>query len=179
MSAARVVAISARAPEPLRAVATGPRPDRAGRASAFVGLLFVAATLLVRPAPVADRVVQLVGVPAPGWYEADDLAAAARLAGAEPPRLAAGDVVDGSTVTLLDGWVVPTRSLAPTATRVFGGRLSLNHASAEELEGLPGIGPALTARIVAGRPYRSLADLDRVKGIGPAKLRALAPLVAP
>jgi len=149
------------------------------RASAFVGLVLVLAALFSAPDPVAARVVQFVGVPAPGWYEADDLSAAARLAGADPPRMAAGPVADGATVTVHGGWVVPTRSLAPTATRVFGGRVSLNHASAEEIEGLPGIGPALTARILAGRPYRSLAELDRVKGIGPAKLRALAPLVAP
>jgi competence protein ComEA len=44
---------------------------------------------------------------------------------------------------------------------------------------LPGIGPALAARIVAGRPYRTVADLDRVRGIGSVKLAALAPLVRP
>lgn len=154
-------------------------PDRAVRASAFVGLLFTAGLWFGGPEPVDARVVRLVGVPAPGWYEADDLAAAARAAGGTPARLASGPVVDGATVRLVAGWAVPERELAPVATRVFGGRVSLNRASQAELEGLPGIGPALAARIVAGRPYETVADVDRVKGVGPAKLRGIAPLVAP
>ncbi len=154
-------------------------PDRAVRASAFVGLLLAVGALLGGPAPVDARVVQLVGVPAPGWYEADDLGAAARSAGGVPPRLATGPIVDGDTVRLFGGWALPARDLAPVATRVFGGRLSLNGASQADLEGLPGIGPTLAARIVASRPFRTLADLDAVKGIGPAKLNALRPLVAP
>ena len=71
------------------------------------------------------------------------------------------------------------REPAPESTRAFGRRLSLNQASVEELEGLPGVGPALAARIVAARPYLRVAQLDGVKGIGPARLRALAPLVEP
>lgn len=154
-------------------------PDRAVRASAFVGLLLVAGVLFGAPEPVDARVVRLVGVPAPGWYEADDLGAAARAAGGEPALLSAAPIGDGDTVRLVSGWALPVRELAPVATRVFGGRVSLNHATLADLEGLPGIGPTLAARIVAGRPFGSLDDLDRVKGIGPAKLRALAPLVAP
>lgn len=68
----------------------------------------------------------------------------------------------------------------PTTASVkplISGRLNLNSASVEQLEALPKIGPALAARIVAGRPYRSLADLDRVSGIGPSTLSALTPLV--
>ncbi|MEW6420864.1 MAG: ComEA family DNA-binding protein [Deinococcota bacterium] len=68
----------------------------------------------------------------------------------------------------------------PTTASVhplISGRVNLNSASLEELEALPKVGPALAARIVAGRPYRSLADLDRVKGIGPSTLKVLAPLV--
>ena len=46
------------------------------------------------------------------------------------------------------------------------------------LEALPGLGQALAGRIVAARPFRSLADLDRrVKGIGPAKAAALRPFL--
>ncbi|WP_102125693.1 ComEA family DNA-binding protein [Deinococcus planocerae] len=68
----------------------------------------------------------------------------------------------------------------PTAESVrplISGRVNLNSASVEQLEALPKVGPALAARIVAGRPYRSLADLDRVSGIGPSTLSALTPLV--
>lgn len=64
-----------------------------------------------------------------------------------------------------------------SVTPLISGRLNLNTATPEQLEALPRVGPALAARIVAGRPYRSLADLDRVKGIGPSTLEDLAPLV--
>lgn len=69
----------------------------------------------------------------------------------------------------------------PTTASVqplISGRVNLNSASREQLEALPRVGPALAARILAARPYRSLADLDRVKGIGPSTLSALAPLVS-
>ena len=50
------------------------------------------------------------------------------------------------------------------------GLLDLNNASAAELESLPGIGPALARRIIEGRPYRTVEDLLRIKGIGEGRL---------
>ena len=49
-------------------------------------------------------------------------------------------------------------------------RINVNYASAEILETLPGVGPKLAQEIIKARPFKSLQDLDRVKGIGPAKL---------
>jgi competence ComEA-like helix-hairpin-helix protein len=58
-------------------------------------------------------------------------------------------------------------------------RVDPNRASAAELEALPGVGPALAARIVAerqaGGAYRAASDLTRVRGIGPATAARLAP----
>jgi hypothetical protein len=54
--------------------------------------------------------------------------------------------------------------------------LSLARASAEELESLPGIGPRRARAIVeerARRPFASVAELRRVRGIGPATVRSL------
>ena len=48
--------------------------------------------------------------------------------------------------------------------------VNVNTATPAELETLPGVGPALAAAITAGRPYKSVDDLDKVKGLGPAKL---------
>ena len=71
----------------------------------------------------------------------------------------------------------PTYPATGSVTPLISGRLNLNAATPEQLEALPGVGPALAKKIIAGRPYRSLADLDRVKGVGEATLRELTPLV--
>lgn len=52
--------------------------------------------------------------------------------------------------------------------------IHLNKATAEQLQALPGVGPALSERIVLYRtehgPFRSVDQLTEVKGVGPAKL---------
>lgn len=62
-----------------------------------------------------------------------------------------------------------------------GAPMDVNHATAAQLESLPGIGPALAARIVAHRarngPFRSPDDLRQVSGIGTATLERLRPRV--
>ncbi len=57
------------------------------------------------------------------------------------------------------------------------GKVDINHASVVELETLPGVGPAMAARIIAGRPYSKVEDLKRVKGIGDKTLEKLQPFV--
>jgi DNA uptake protein ComE-like DNA-binding protein len=53
------------------------------------------------------------------------------------------------------------------------GVLNINTATPQQLETLPGIGPTLAQRIIAGRPYGRLQDLQRVRGLGPRKIEAL------
>ncbi len=65
--------------------------------------------------------------------------------------------------------------------RAPAGPVDVNRATADELEELPGVGPATAAAIVTERerngPFADIDDLDRVPGIGPAKLAALRDLV--
>lgn len=62
-----------------------------------------------------------------------------------------------------------------------GGPVSINTATAEELDTLPGIGPSLARQIISYResqgPFTSIEQLSDVPGIGPAKLEQLRPLV--
>ncbi len=71
----------------------------------------------------------------------------------------------------------PTYPTTGSVTPLISGRLNLNTATLEQLEALPKVGPSLAKRIVEGRPYKSLADFDAVKGIGPSTLKTLTPLV--
>ena len=57
------------------------------------------------------------------------------------------------------------------------GLLNLNTATEKELQTLKGIGPVLAARIIAGRPYKTINDLLKVKGIGPKRLEKIRPYV--
>jgi hypothetical protein len=59
--------------------------------------------------------------------------------------------------------------------------LPINTCSRDSLTLLPRVGPVLAGRIaearLAGLVFRTPADLERVKGIGPALSARLAPLV--
>lgn len=58
----------------------------------------------------------------------------------------------------------------PAAKPAAPGHVNLNTATAEELETLPGIGPVHAKEIIANRPYKSVDDLERVKGLGKARI---------
>ena len=51
--------------------------------------------------------------------------------------------------------------------------INVNTASLAELMTLPRVNESLGRRIVAGRPYAKVDDLDKVMGIGPKTLEAM------
>ena len=70
------------------------------------------------------------------------------------------------------GEVVPAGSLASDAER----KVDLNHASASELESLPGVGPATAARIVRSRNTRAFAKIEELQTRGLVPPRTFADL---
>lgn len=80
------------------------------------------------------------------------------------------------------GWpktFAPTAGLLPAPTS-DSGPVNINTAGIEELQRLPGIGPATARRILAWREahglFGSVDELANVSGIGPAKLEKIRPL---
>lgn len=93
-------------------------------------------------------------------------------------RLRDGDQVHVPSVGAIDadldaGVVEPAATVATELglpTPMGGAQINVNTATAEELDELPGVGPAIAARIIAHReengPFTTLESLTEVSGIG-------------
>lgn len=55
--------------------------------------------------------------------------------------------------------------------------VNINTANQEEIETIPGIGPALASQIIEARPYAKVEDLERVYGFGHNLVESLRPYV--
>lgn len=51
--------------------------------------------------------------------------------------------------------------------------IDINHASADELQTLPGVGPKLAEAIIEYRPFETFDDLENVPGLSPDKVNAM------
>jgi competence protein ComEA len=76
----------------------------------------------------------------------------------------------------------PARTVRPaTPTKTSSGVININSATVEELDRLPGIGPAIAQRIVDYRnqngPFKKIEDLKQVRGIGDSLFAQIKDLV--
>jgi len=70
---------------------------------------------------------------------------------------------------------------AAAADKAPAGKVNINTASVEQLVALPGVGPALAARIVEHREkegaFKAVEELMNIRGIGERSFQKLQPLV--
>ncbi|MYH60927.1 MAG: type I DNA topoisomerase [Caldilineaceae bacterium SB0675_bin_29] len=113
-----------------------------------------------------------------------DAAAAEALVSAKQdgPIVLGKDPVSGQPVLVKDGRFGAYVQLGEDGARVEKprtppGPVDINTATARELATLPGIGPGLAKGIIAGRPYASAAELERVPRLSAKGVEKLRPLV--
>lgn len=167
---------------PAGAAGAVPRAGADGSAEASRALPAVAATVTVHVVGEVRR---------PGVYELSGGSRVVDAVAASGGTLGAADqaavnmariVADGEQITIPrqgEGGTVAAATAPGAAARP--GKIDLNTATEAQLDTLPGVGPSTAAKIVSDRtengPFRTVDDLMRVPGIGPAKLDALKDLV--
>jgi competence protein ComEA len=125
---------------------------------------------------------------APGSRVSDAIAAAGGYSTEVDIAAAAGALNLAAAVDDGQKIIVPARgevaTLPGTATAAPGngsavptGPIDINHATAEQLDTLPGIGPVTAAKIIAARPFGSIDELDSRDVVGPSTLAKIRDLI--
>lgn len=134
----------------------------------------------------ADTISALAGALIPGLYAAPVRDAVQRREIAAESIDAEIDVNPGISAglpaeTLGADTVAARNRTSPGPPSAPDKRVNINTAGIAELTRLPGIGPAMAERIVGYRvehgPFRSVEDIVKVRGIGPARLEQLRDLI--
>jgi competence protein ComEA len=73
--------------------------------------------------------------------------------------------------------VIPTYPERPAKFKPGDKPIDINKCSETDLLKLPSIGPTLASRIMAARPFQSVDDLAKVKGVGAKIMAAIRPFV--
>jgi len=93
----------------------------------------------------------------------------------------AARAADGDRVYIPRRGETPPPAVSGSGPAARTGPVDLNSATVEQLDALPGVGPATAQAILEWRRqhgrFRSVQDLLEVRGIGPAKFATLRPLV--
>ena len=187
---------------PLHTRPRAAHPPRVPRAVVFavVGAIAIGVVVAVvrarAPAPVPIAVVvEESATPAPAVFVYVDVAGAVQRPGVVRLSLGTrvGDAIGaaGGATPDADLSVLNRAALLRDGARVYVPRIGeappagsigseaetsidLNHASAAELESLPGIGPATAARIIRSRDARAFAKVEELQTRGLVTARVLA-----
>jgi len=174
---------------------------KAGIPAATIGKISPLVTVAVTPEPAPARVGKLPA--APGATALVDLnsataaqleelpgigrASARKIMAARPFRsvedlsragLSAGEIAKITPLVTVAAPTGPTagRLALPGRAPATANLVDLNSATAAQLDQLPGVGAAMSRKIIAGRPYKSVDDLAKA-GIPAATIAKISPLV--
>jgi DNA uptake protein ComE-like DNA-binding protein len=130
---------------------------------------------------------QLVALPGVGPATAKKIIAArpyASVADLSKAGLSAKGIQKLSSMVTVSGASAAPAAMAPAAApaakagkaMAASGPVDLNAGTQKQLEGLPGVGPATAKKIIAGRPYSTVADLSRA-GVSAKVIQQITPMV--
>ncbi len=99
-----------------------------------------------------------------------------------PSSTSATSVADKATSTGTNVSAATSGQTVSGATATVSSKININTASVEDLDKLPGVGPAIAQKIIDYRTqnglFPSIEAIDNVSGIGPSKYSQMKDLIS-